>query len=65
MLDIGLLFKIAVIGILIVVIDKILKGSGKEDIAMLTNMAGVVIILMLIINLINKLFSAVRTMFQL
>lgn len=65
MLDIGLLFKIAVIGILLVIIDKILKGSGKEDIAVLTNMAGVVIILMLVINLINKLFSAVRTMFQL
>lgn len=65
MLDIGLLFKIAVIGILIVIIDKILKGSGKDDIAVLTNMAGIVIILMLVINLINKLFNAVRTMFQL
>lgn len=65
MLDIGLLFKIAVIGILLVIIDKILKGSGKEDIAVLTNMAGIVIILMLVINLINKLFNAVRTMFQL
>jgi stage III sporulation protein AC len=65
MLDIGLLFKIAVVGILIVVIDKILKGSGKEEIAVLTNMAGIVIILMLVVNLINKLFNTVRTMFQL
>jgi stage III sporulation protein AC len=65
MLDIGLLFKIAVIGILVVIIDKILKGSGKEDIAVLTNMTGIVIILLLLVNLINKLFNAVRTMFQL
>jgi stage III sporulation protein AC len=65
MLDVELLFKIAAIGILLIIIDKILKSSGKEDIAVVTNMAGIIIILMLVINLISKLFNAVRTMFQL
>lgn len=65
MLDISLLFKIAGVGILIIVLDKILKSSGKEDYAVITNLAGIVIILMLVLNLINKLFTAVKTMFQL
>lgn len=60
-----MMFKIGVAGVLIVIIDKILKSSGKDDIAVVTNMAGIVIILMMVINLINKLFTTVRTMFQL
>lgn len=65
MLDISLLIKIAGIGILIIVIDKVLKSAGKDDIAVITNLTGVVIILMLVINLVSKLFSTVRTLFQL
>ncbi|GAA0743513.1 stage III sporulation protein AC [Clostridium oceanicum] len=65
MLDVGLIFKIAAVSILIIILDKILKSSGKEDYAVVTNLAGIVIILMMVISLINKLFNAVRTMFQL
>lgn len=65
MLDISLLFKIAGVGILIIVLDKVLKSSGKDDYAVITNLAGIVIILMLVLNLINKLFTTVKTMFQL
>lgn len=65
MLDISLLIKIAGIGILIIVIDKVLKSAGKDDIAVITNLTGIVIILMLVINLVSKLFSTVRTLFQL
>ena len=63
-LDVTLLFKIASIGILIIIIDKILKSSGKEDIAVITNMAGIVIILTMVVNLISKLFTTVRALFQ-
>ncbi len=65
MLDINLLFKIGGAGILIVILDKVLKSSGKDDIAAITNIAGVVIILLMVINLISKLFDSVKTMFQL
>lgn len=65
MLDVGMLFKIAAAGILLTVIDKILKGSGKEDVAAVINMGGIVIILLMVINLISKLFFSVKTMFQL
>ncbi|AVP54129.1 MULTISPECIES: stage III sporulation protein AC [Clostridium] len=65
MLDINLIFKIGAVSILIIILDKILKTSGYDDYAVITNLAGIVIILMMVINLINKLFNAVRTMFWL
>jgi stage III sporulation protein AC len=65
MLDVGLIFKIGAVGILLMILDKVLKSSGKEEIAAFTNMAGIIIILMMIINLISKLFSTMRTMLQL
>jgi stage III sporulation protein AC len=65
MLDIGLLFKIGAFGIVLMILDKILKASGKDEIAMITNLAGIVIVLITVIGLISKLFSSVRTMFTL
>lgn len=65
MLDVNLIFKIGAVSILIIILDKILKTSGYDDYAVLTNLAGIVIILMMVINLVNKLFNAVKTMFQL
>ena len=64
MLDVSLLFKIGAIGILIVIIDNVLKSAGKNYIAAITNLAGVVLILMMVINLISKLFTSVKTLFQ-
>ena len=65
MLDISILFKIAAMGVLIVVIDKVLKASGKDDIAVITNIAGIVIILITVVGLISDLFNTVKTMFML
>ena len=65
MLDISILFKIGAMGVLIIVIDKVLKASGKDDIAVITNVAGIVIILITVIGLINDLFNTVKTMFML
>lgn len=64
MLDISLIFRIAAISILIIILDKILTTSGKQDYAVVTNLAGILIILLMVIDLINKLFSAVKTIFQ-
>ncbi|AKA70203.1 stage III sporulation protein AC [Clostridium carboxidivorans P7] len=65
MLDISLIFKIAGVGIVIIIIDKVLESSGKGDYAVVANLAGILIVLMMVINLVNKLFTTVRTMFQL
>ncbi|MCY6370322.1 stage III sporulation protein AC [Clostridium ganghwense] len=64
MLDVSLIFKIAAVGIVIIVLDKILKTTGKDDYAVIANLAGIVIVLMMVIDLINKLFSTVKTMFR-
>ncbi|VYU62536.1 stage III sporulation protein AC [Clostridium tertium] len=64
MLDISILFKIGAMGVLLIVIDKVLKASGKDDIAVITNIAGIVIILITVIGLITDLFNSVRTMFM-
>ncbi|KYH29810.1 MULTISPECIES: stage III sporulation protein AC [Clostridium] len=64
MLDVSLIFKIAAVSILIIILDKILETTGKKDYAIIANLAGIIIVLMMVINLINKLFSTVRTMFQ-
>jgi stage III sporulation protein AC len=61
--DISILFKIGGAGILLVVLDKVLTSSGKAEIAAITNIAGVVIILLMIVSLIGDLFSTVKTMF--
>jgi stage III sporulation protein AC len=52
-------------GILLMVIEKILKGNGKEEIAVLANLAGIIIILITVIGMISNLFDTVRTMFSL
>jgi len=63
MLDISLLFKIGALSILIIILDKVLKTAGKDELAVMTDLAGVVIILMMVVSLISKLFETVRTMF--
>ena len=63
MLDFSILFKIGGAGILLVVLDKVLTSSGKGEIAAITNIAGIVIILLMIVSIIGDLFNTVKTMF--
>ncbi len=63
-LDVSLIFKLAALCILMIVIDRVLKASGKDDYAVITNLAAIILILLVIVNLLNQLFTAVRTMFQ-
>ena len=64
-MDINLLFKIAAIGILVAVLNQVLGRAGREDQAMMTTLAGIVIVLSIVINEISQLFSTVRTLFNL
>ena len=61
--EISILLKIGGAGIILVILDKVLTSSGKSDIAAITNIAGVVIILLMIVSIIGDLFSTVKTMF--
>ncbi|NLM42471.1 MAG: stage III sporulation protein AC [Clostridiales bacterium] len=64
-MDVNLIFKIAAIGIVIAVLNNVLIRSGREEMAMMTTLTGIVVVLMMVISLISKLFDTVRTMFQL
>ncbi len=64
-MEIELLFKIAAIGILVAVLHQVLVRAGREDQAMLTTLAGVVIVLSIVIKEISTLFNNVRVIFNL
>ncbi|MCI8392421.1 MAG: stage III sporulation protein AC [Clostridia bacterium] len=64
-MSIDLLFKIAAIGILVAVLHQVLVRAGREDQAMMTTLAGLVIVLTMVIQEISSLFNSVRTMFNL
>lgn len=64
-MEIDLLFKIAAIGILVAVLHQVLVRAGREDQAMMTTLAGIVIVLSIVIKEISTLFNSVRTLFDL
>jgi len=64
-MDVNLIFRIAAIGIVIAVLNNVLVRSGREEMAMMTTLTGIVVVLMMVISLISRLFDTVRTMFQL
>lgn len=64
-MDINLLFKIAAVGILVAVLYQVLVRAGREDQAMMTTLAGLVIVLTMVIKEISTLFTTVRTIFNL
>ena len=64
-MDINMLFKIAAIGILVAVMNQVLVRAGRDDQAMMTTLAGLVIVLTMVIKEISTLFITVKTIFNL
>lgn len=64
-MGIEIIFKIAGIGILIAIICQLLKQTGRDDMAMLAALAGLIITLMMVVDLIGTLFDSVKQIFQL
>ena len=64
-MEVDLIFKIAAIGIIVAVLNQLLVRSGREEQAMMTTLAGLIVVLMMIINEINALFQAVKAIFDL
>ena len=62
-MDINLLFKIAAIGILVAVLYQVLVRAGREDQAMMTTLAGLIVVLLVIIDEIASLFETVKSVF--
>ena len=63
--DVDIIFKIAAIGIIVAVLNQVLIRAGREDQAMMTTLAGIIVVLVLIVQMINDFFITVKTMFQL
>ena len=64
-MEIGLIFKIAAVGILDTILSQILKHSGREEQAFLTSLAGLLLVLFWIVPYIYDLFESIRRLFSL
>lgn len=62
-MDVDLIFKIAAIGILVAVLNQLLVRSGREEQAMMTTLAGLVVVLMILVQEISDLFELIKTLF--
>lgn len=63
-MGVELIFKIAAIGIIVSILNQVLIRSGREDQAMVTTLAGLIVVLLMIIGEIRNLFDTVKALFQ-
>ena len=64
-MDVDLIFRIAAIGILVSVLNQVLSRSGRDEQATMTTLAGLVVVLMMVVQEISDLFNLVKDLFGL
>ena len=64
-MDVDLIFRIAGIGIIVAVLNMLLQRSGRDEQAMMTTIAGLVVVLMMLLGEIGTLFDTIREVFGL
>jgi stage III sporulation protein AC len=64
-MDVDLIFKIAAVGILVSVLNMVLSRSGRDEQAMMTTLAGLIVVLMMVVQQISDLFDLVKELFHL
>ena len=64
-MDIEFIFRIGAIGVLITVSSQVLTRAGREDIATLATLAGLIVVLMMVVNMVAEFFESIRVMFNL
>lgn len=64
-MNVDLIFKIAAVGILVAVLNQLLVRSGREEQAMMTTLAGLVVVMMILVQEISGLFQLIKTLFDL
>jgi len=64
-MDISVVFQIAAVGILVAVLNQVLKQAGREEQATMTTLAGILVVLFWVIHYVSQLFSEVQTVFNL
>ena len=63
-MDVDLIFKIAAIGIIVAVLNQLLARSGREEQAMMVTIAGLVVVLMMLVQQISDLFDLIKALFR-
>ena len=63
-MDVDLIFRIAAVGILVAVLGQLLSRSGREEQALMTTLAGLIVVLMLIVQEIDRLFTMMKNVFR-
>ena len=63
-MEIDLIFKIAAVGIIVSILNQVLSRSGRDEMAMLTTLTGLVVVLMIVVQRISDLFELVKRLFQ-
>ncbi len=64
-MDVDLIFRIAAVGIIVAVLNQILVRSGREEQAMMTTLAGLIVVLLMIVYEIRDLFDVIKSVFGL
>ncbi len=64
-MDVGLIFKIAGVGIIVAVLSQVLNRTGREEQAMMTTLAGLIVVLMMLVSEISTLFDTIKNVFGL
>ena len=64
-MEIEIVFKIAAVGIIVAVLNQVLSRAGREDQAMMTTLAGLIVVLFWVVQYINELFTIIQSMFNL
>lgn len=64
-MEVDFIFKIAAIGIIVAVLNQLLIRTGREEQAMMTTIAGLVVVLMMLVGEISSLFDAIKDLFDL
>ena len=62
-MQVDLIFKIAAVGILVAVLNTLLTRSGRDEQALMTTLAGLIVVLVIILREINNLFTLIKTLF--
>ncbi len=64
-MDINLIFKIAAIGIVVAIVYRLLVQSGRDEQALMVTIAGLVVVMMMVVQQIHELFTTIKNLFEL
>lgn len=62
-MEVGIIFKIAAIGLITAIVNQLLKKADKDEIATLTTLAGLIIVLFMVVDMLSQLFGTLSQMF--